>query len=351
MRRTLLIISFFLLLASCKKEKDPEDASIIGYAVTDLNQSVLALDVVYTEESEKCIYLLFNGNFTAASFPLEFTAEFSLTEGAVSLPASGETVSFNNKDDRFHYIVTASDGNVIDYYVVLRDNQIPDSDFEDWYLATGMDGRGFYEPGLSAEATVWATANQGTSTFGLYCTTPYETGDGKAVRIVTGETSLIPVTAGTLFTGKFDVDGAINNPTDPKKATDFGMPFSLRPNGLSFRYSFQPGARYIRATLKNPTNIFGGFTVTEIEGNDSFTAYAVLERRDSNGITEVARAELISDIAVDQMTPAVLPFAYSSDQKPTHLYVVFASSKDGDLFTGAVGSTLFVDDVELLYQE
>jgi hypothetical protein len=46
-----------------------------------------------------------------------------------------------------------------------------------------------------------------------------------------------------------------------------------------------------------------------------------------------------------------IPFVYQSSQKPTHITVVFASSKDGDLFTGAVGSTLKIDNVGLIYNE
>ena len=158
-----------------------------------------------------------------------------------------------------------------------------------------------------------------------------------------------PVTAGTLFTGRFDINGAINHPTDPRQATHFGTPFSLRPVSFKFKYAYQPGDLYVRATLNNPDNIFGGFTVTELQGSDMFTAYAILERRDGSNVVEVGRAEMISGDQQNEITEVSLPFVYSSDQKPTHITVVFSSSKDGDLFTGAVGSTLTVDDVELIY--
>jgi hypothetical protein len=351
MNRKFIILSIMaLLLTACEKEKKPLDAVISDYQISDLNQPSFILDTVIIDESVKTIYLLFANSIPSASFPLQFSATFNLTEGATSIPASGETVIINEKDERFHYSVTAKDGNKIDYFVVVRDNQLPDCGFEDWYVATGLNGKTFYEPGKSAETTVWATANQGTSTFGVYCTKPVATDGNTIVQIKTGETSLVPITAGTIYTGTFDVNGAINNPTDPKKATEFGIPFSLRPNSIKFRYSYQPGSRYIHAALKNPENIFGGFTVTDIAGSDMFTIYAVLERRDGNDVTEIARAELISGALKQVMEGVSLTFTYSSDEKPTHIYVVFASSKDGDLFTGAVGSTLNIDDVELMYQ-
>jgi hypothetical protein len=80
-----------------------------------------------------------------------------------------------------------------------------------------------------------------------------------------------------------------------------------------------------------------------------FTGYAILEKRDGSGVVEIGRAEMTSGDLQEELTEISLPFVYSSDQKPTHISVVFSSSKDGDLFTGAVGSTLLVDDVELVY--
>lgn len=350
MRNLFIFISLIMLLVSCKKSKEPEDASITEYGVSDISQPSFQLDRIFIDESVKTVYLLFANSIPSTAFPLQLSVTFTLTDGATSVPASGEPIVFNSMDERFRYILTASDGTKIDFYVVLRNDQLPDATFEEWYSATGMNGQSFPEPGKSAETTVWATANKGTSTFGVYCTTPVVIDGNKAARIVTGETSLVPITAGTVFTGKFDVNGAINNPTDPKKATRFGIPFSLQPVSVRFRYMYQPGNNYIKATLKNPSNIFDGFTVNPIEGNDKFTAYAVLEKRDGAVVTEVARAEMISGDVQDVMKEISLPFTYSSDEKPTHIYVVFASSKDGDLFTGSVGSTLTIDDVELIYQ-
>jgi hypothetical protein len=350
MKKLLIITTLVISMTACKKDNKPDDASIFDYSVTGISQSGFVLDTAYIDEPDKTIYLLFANSISSGSFPLDITANFSVTTGATALPATGSTITFNNIDDRSHYIVTATDGTKIDYSVVVRDDQIPDADFEQWYSTQGMNGGSFYEPGLSAKTTVWATANMGTSTFGVYCTTPVTTDGNTVAKIVTGETSLVPVTAGTIFTGKFNVDEAINHPTDPIQATTFGIPFSLRPYSVNFRYSYQPGNRYIQATLKNSSNIFGGFTVTDIPGTDMFTAYAVLERRTGTGIIEIARAEMVSGDVQDVMKEVTIPFTYTSDEKPTHIYVVFSSSKDGDLWRGAVGSTLIIDDVNLVYQ-
>mgnify|MGYP003274428348 FL=1 len=37
------------------------------------------------------------------------------------------------------------------------------------------------------------------------------------------------------------------------------------------------------------------------------------------------------------------------EKKPTHIIVVFSSSKYGDYFTGSTSSLLYLDDLELIY--
>jgi len=345
----VVFLTLFLLTTTCKKEQQSGDAYITDFSVANLSWRNYTLDTVYVDEPGRTIYLLFANYIPSDSFTVQFSSSFDLPIGARSLPASGETVVINSKDERLKYTITAEDGTQANYYIVVCDNQLANNSFEDWYTETGMNGKPYSEPGKNAATTIWATANQGTSIYGVYGTKPVFLESNTVAQIITGETSSVPVTSGTLFTGKFDINGAINNPTDPRKATQFGIPFSLQPDSIRFEYSYQPGSRYIHATLNNPSSIFGGFTVTDIAGTDKFTVYAILEIHNGEQVTEIARAELISGDPQLVMQRISLPFVYNSQQKPTHITVVFASSKDGDLFTGAVGSTLTVDNVTLVY--
>ena len=349
MRNLFIILSLGLLLFACKKEKTAIDPSIYDFSIIDINRQSFILDTVFTDEPNRMISLLFANPIPQDSLPLTFITSFSLSPGASSVPASGEMITVNSLDETVTVTLTAEDGRQIMYLVVVRDNQLPNSDFEDWHSIIGMDGIPYLDPGNDAESTVWATANQGTSMYSVYGTQPLTEGDNTMVQITTGETSMVPITAGTLFTGKFDINGAIQHPTDPGQATIFGIPFSLRPSAIKFKYAFEPGSNYVLATLNNPSNIFGGFTVTPLSGEDEFTAFAILERRNSGGSVEIGRAEFTSGEVQTDLTELILSFSYTNGQKPTHISVVFASSKDGDLFTGAVGSTLIVDDVELIY--
>jgi hypothetical protein len=346
----LSIVLFILLtLSSCKKEQLSSDTTILNYSVTNLSRPGLILDEIYIDKSNHIISLLALNAIPVDSLPLSFTATLALAAGATSMPVSGGTITLSSKDEAEKYTISAENGSKVDYYVVLRDNQIPNSGFEDWYTASGLNGITYQEPGKLAATSVWATANSGTSIYNVYGTVPVVNDGNTVVQITTGVTTLVPITAGTIFTGKFDVNGALNNPTDPKKATFFGIPFSLRPSGIKFKYAFHPGSRYIRATLNNPANIFAGFTVTDIAGEDSCTAYAILETRDGANVLEVGRADTAMGDLQDVMKEILLPITYTSEEKPTHISIVFSSSKGGEQYTGAVGSTLTIDDLELIY--
>lgn len=349
MRNLIIILSIGMLLFACKKETTVVDPRISDFSVTDVNRESFILDMVFIDESNLMISFLFANAIPQDSLPLTFIASFSLSAGATSVPASGEMITVNSLDETKTVTITGEDGHQIEYLLMVRDNQLPNNDFEDWYSVIGMDGIPYLDPGKKAESTLWATANHGTSMYGVYGTQPVTEGDNTVVQITTGETSMVPITAGTLFTGKFDINGAIQHPTDPRQATIFGIPFSLRPSAIKFKYSYEPGSEYIQATLNNPNNIFGGFTVTPKSGEDKFSAFAILEVRNSSGITEIGRAEIYSGDVQADLTELTLPFSYTSNQKPTHISVVFASSKEGEFFTGAVGSTLIIDDVELIY--
>jgi hypothetical protein len=338
------------MLLACKKEKSAGDPVMSDFSINGLNRPSFVLDVIFTDETNRVISLLFANPIPQDSLPLTFFTSFSLTSGATSDPASGEMITVNDPDEAAVFTLTAEDGHQVSYLVMVRDNQLPNRDFEDWYTADGMNGVPYLEPGIDAESTVWSTANKGTSMYAQYGTLPVTEGDNTVVQIITGETTLVPITAGTIFTGRFDVNAAITNPTDPEKATILGIPFSLHPSAFKFKYTFVPGIDYIQATPNDPSNIFGGFTVIEIPGEDEFTAYSILEKRNSGSIVEVGRAEFFSGVQQTEFTEVTVPFNYTISQKPTHISVVFSSSRDGALFTGAVGSTLIIDDLELIYE-
>lgn len=351
MKKIAFLLIPALLLAGCKKDDEESgEAHILDFALLSTSITDFSLEEIFIDDEYSKVLVLSQNDLAGENPPISFTPEITISEGASIVPASGEVVSFNNKDGAVQYTVTAANGQETKWAFTIRDMQLPNAGFEDWFDTLGVDGNPFLEPGLSAESTVWSTANRGTSMFGVYNTIPLPDGNNTLVEITTGETRTVPITSGTLFTGAFDIEAVLANPTDPDQGTTFGIPFTFRPTAIRFKYKYEAGETLIDGTLINPDNILGGFTIDTLEGTDEFSFWSDLEVRDGDNIRNIGRAELESSETVEDLTEITIPFVYTSDEKPTHISVVFASSTGGGDFIGAVGSTLIIDDVELIYE-
>ena len=240
--------------------------------------------------------------------------------------------------------------------------QLTNSDFNAWYQAS----EGYYEPGESAETTIWGTGNPGTKLLGLFVTTPIEIEDGNlAVRMETlynGDFASgfgTPISAATIYTGKFDPDKI--DISNPQAAIDFGTPFAGRPKSFKLNYIYKPG----------PEN-------KDKQGNvlnysDGCDIYLLLEVRNGSSNRRLATAWFRNDDSADEIAQLQIPLVYGElpsdapdyakppDGKyvradsaefilPTHLTFVATSSFDGAKFAGAVGSLLVIDDLELVYE-
>ncbi|HAF27414.1 MAG TPA: hypothetical protein DCG75_00055 [Bacteroidales bacterium] len=349
MKKVLILLALFTFIISCSEDKS-SNAEILEISVNSFSNSDLIFENTFVDTENNKVYLFINNNLNDFTFPISINANVKLSPGAKTKSLSSDEISFSKADEVKLLEVEAEDGSLKNWYVYLVHQQIQNSDFEDWFDNQGMNSKIYKEIGASSISSVWATANMGTSIYDVHCTQPIMDGTNTMVEIVTGETTSLPITTGTIFTGLFNVAGAISNPTDPEKATVFGTPFIFRPKGFKFKFKYQAGERYIQATLNNPSNIFGGFSVTDISGEDQCSIYAYLEIRDGDQITEIARVKMESGTTVNSLTETELIFPYNSNLNPTHLTIVFSSSTGGAEWRGAVGSTLVIDDLELIYE-
>jgi hypothetical protein len=262
--------------------------------------------------------------------------------------------------------ITAEDGVTtttwtIKASVASNNPQLANGDFNAWY----QTAEGYYEPGESAETTIWGTGNPGTKILGLFATTPFEIEDENlAVRMETlynGDLAAnfgTPISAATIYTGKFDPDKI--EISDPEAAIDFGTPFAGRPASFRLKYSYDPGTEN-----KDKQG-------NALPFNDACDIYLLLEFRSGSGVKRLATGWFRSEIPVSEITdlnvdliygelPPEAP-AYTKPKNgqymkadsaefilPTHLTFVATSSFDGANFAGAVGSLLIIDDLELIY--
>ena len=184
---------------------------------------------------------------------------------------------------------------------------------------------------------------------------------GKCLSLVTRSTGFfgsimgMPIAAGNLFIGSFDVGNAMSNPL---KATKFGLPFRHVPTYLAGYYKYKAGDQFTEggkpvSGKRDICDIYAimyetSESVPTLDGTNAFT---------SPNLVSIARIDDAKE--TDEWTYFKLPFhmlsgKYIDKEKLTagkyNVAIVFTSSLEGDHFNGAIGSTLLIDEVELIYR-
>lgn len=304
------------------------------------------------------------------------TPTITVSEGATVTPASGVAQDFSQP---VTYTVVSEDYSTTKTYNVSINSVVAEYNFENW--VAGVEGQEpdmtFYEP------TGWASSNPGAQMLkNMSYTDSYvvmETDDAhsgeKAALIKTVDSKgsgalgflgiYIPkVTTGSLFLGSFITDA-----TNTLNSTKFGIPYSQKPVSLTGWYKYTPGAEYYNVT-ETPYDKHCHEAVLDETKSDEFIIGVVLYETDeydtekwSDCLTGVSDAE--SNIynssriaAIAQLTGGEqtewtnfeLPLEWKKEYNAETKYrlaIVCSSSKDGDKFSGAPGSTLIVDDFKL----
>lgn len=191
----------------------------------------------------------------------------------------------------------------------------------------------------------------------LYKSTDDKVAGAAAARLVTMNTSeiassLIPaITSGSVFTGKFELDIF-----DRLNSTKFGIAYDKKPLRFTGYYKYTPGKTFIDGT--DPKNI------VTVDKTDECAIQAVLYEAETDDFTltgndinnsekRVAVAALSDGSAKAAWTSFDIPFTWLDGKtydpaKKYKLAIVCSSSKEGDLFKGAGGSTLLIDEFEVV---
>jgi len=187
---------------------------------------------------------------------------------------------------------------------------------ENWVYDAGGD---YYEP-----VAPWATVNTASKLGPAAPVTTFreevKVHSGQyAAKMVSGVFLLLPV-AGILALGEFD-----NTVTDPSQALKLGMPFTDRPTRFQGYYQYYP-----------------------VDG-DSAAIVCQLFRHNGTSSEMIGQA---AEFVYDSITSyAFFDFEmeYTSTDAPDTIEIVFTSSAGGSNFLAASGSTLYIDDVSLVY--
>ncbi len=335
------------------------------FQVTDSLQSIYSTDSIITFTVRS------NADVSAIA------PEFTLSQGATVVPASGSTHDFSKGP--VTYTVTSQDGKWQRRYrmlVVPTEVTVTDTlyfDFEQYNIDPTYQRFYVWQYTLPYESptTTWATANDGfrismgSAQAMDYPTTPLTDGyDGAAVCLTTRDTGPFGamarkrLAAGNMYLGTFDIKIAMS---DHLHATCFGIPFASRPEKFTGVYTYAPGP-----------------TVQDINGNpipnrtDSASIYAVFYRNHDAAGNKVclygdnvlsspqivAVANLGYVTPTTQWTPWDVKFEYREEVDEQELAnwgysltIVFSSSAGGGDFIGAIGSRLCIDQVRLISTE
>lgn len=325
--------------------------------------------------------------------------QVTLTEGATISPDPSRVQDYSQTRK---FTVTFQDGNWQKEYSVIIDTfDLPlQYDFEYYELNETGKYQVFFEETQGTalfKQYIWASGNSGFALTGVgrnpqdYPTVSIENGlDGsRAIKLETkstgqfGETVKMPIAAGNLFLGSFDVNNAVQKPL---KATQFGLPFGKKTLKFKGYYKYTPGSQPFKAKDKN------GIAIPISGQEDEGDIYAVLyesagldsKALDGNNVLTSKNIVALARVDVkktDQYIEFEVPFKYGEreviswpgfiDRDPSddgrgdyltfskekmknyeyNLAVVFTSSKYGAYFAGSVGSILCVDKVEIVCEK
>ena len=369
----LLLLSA-VLLSSCFKD-EPLNAEC---DILEASVAVEHPEEMFFQTSDSLVRI--NSDESTIRFSVRRTADltrlaprFRITEGATINPESGSMHDFSQ--GAVDYTVTSQDGQWSRRYQVLFQPitvTVTDTvkfDFEHYQLdANYQKFYVWYEPSAEGPQQLWATGNGGffianqSKPADAYPPVPADGGvdGGQCVKLMTLDTGPLgrstgrPIAAGNLFLGTFNAAIALK---DALHATEMGVPFTQQPQKLTGYYKYQPGPEF-KDKQQNLVN-----------RTDSADIYAVLYRNhDAEGRPVVLYGDnvltsplIVSKARIERVEPVGewTPFEILFQQlgiideellagRGYNLALVFSASIHGDTFEGAIGSTLFIDQVRII---
>ena len=217
---------------------------------------------------------------------------------------------------------------------------------ENW----SQDGKIWY-PNAAGANPFWGTGNPGAANFIGNLTTPTdESVKGKAALLETKD-AIIKLGAGNIFTGDFELEG-LNG------LLHFGRSFSSFPTSLRLYYKYTPATIDMigdnvgdLASLKGQTDMCQIYIALSDKIYEIHNDPKNRQLFDPNDSGIIAYGEFTSSQSVTSYKQLEIPLEYRyTDRTPKYIIIVASSSKYGDYYIGGVGSKLWLDEMELVYE-
>lgn len=368
----LLLLAMLAIFTSCIREEAPNaECDIVAVNETWLEEhkEILSGDPFISNSSVR-LYVKEETNFETLK---QLEPEFILTEGAQI--KREERIQENGERGIYtYYTVTSEDGAWSKLYEVSFTKQtVIDRDKVFSFENFGQKGKYTVWHEVDASGTQlnwWASGNAGFSMSGMgqkpdeFPTSVDSAGvKGCCVKLMTKDTGTfgkmmkMPIAAGNIFIGEFLTANATKKPLE---ATRFGMPIApSRPISLTGYYKYTPGEVFTDKAKKEVP-----------ERRDTCSIYSVLYEINPADVVTLDGSNVLSSeriVMVAQLenpgepsewTPFEAEFkavngkAFDQQKLENGEYaitVVASSSKEGAFFEGAIGSTLCVDEIKIIW--
>lgn len=352
MKYSIRLVAFFfaiISLSACIKEQKPNiEADIIE--VLSAEEGIL--NIIYQNNTID-IYAdasrIDNRNLSLS---------YVLSDGATISPNPDQVTDYSSSQT---FIVTSQDRQWEKTYIVrVLFQAIPTKyDFENWIQPEGERYKIPVELDNNNETMrIWACGNEPyafiTNKFDDYTAFPTQPTQNShngnyAAKLETKLTGdyYKPIAAGNLFIGQFD-----SSKYDPLESTQFGLPFTKKPLRFKGMYKYRSGGETYHTKTKDRCKMQAVFYRTSPDCKH-LNGYTL---KDSKNI--IARAEMTdggTDTPGDGYVEFDLEFVYTSQvdynmlkNGEYNLAVIFSASRNGDIYDGAPGSVLLVDNIEIV---
>lgn len=265
---------------------------------------------------------------------------------------------------QYEYAAAEADGFISSILTFTTESaeQIPNGGFEGWC----MDGK-IQRIYATGESMFWDSGNKGSATVGQNITQPTENPKHSGQYAIKMTTASI---AGTLAAGNAFIGEFLGTEQVTKGILGWGRPFTSRPAKLHGWVKYTPAE--VTKTASGAPDIVKGqldkgiiyiALLDDTHGpcyESGNPAFPVIVRTKGSGqffskdhSNVVAYGEKVFDAATDGdgLIEFEIPLDYySRSRKPAYIILTMSASKGGDYYAGGPGSTMIVDDLELIYE-
>lgn len=243
--------------------------------------------------------------------------------------------------------------------------QLPNAGFEEW----DTESQKYYLIHAKGGEMFWDCGNQGSSTMSKNVTLP--DGDvkhsgqysAKLASQFVGVGALGKFAAGNIFIGKYLETLGTNG------LLGWGRPFTARPVALKGYVKYSPVAitsektdqGYNKGDMDKGIIYIALLDASDVQMDPEYKSkypdFPVMVNTksvhlfDKNASNVIAYGEKVFDATSgDAMVEFTIPINYNrTDVIPTYILCTASASKGGDYFAGGNGSTMWIDDLELVY--